>query len=160
MTHIRSAEERFAWMKTMDARISSATIILEDEAGRALIVKANYKRYWTFPGGMIDAGETPKQAAIREVREEVGLTIDSDSITFAWVASRTSKMAQTLQFVFKAVLPADMLDQIKLQASEIDEWRLVSKADALSQNIHYAKVIDLWAHDFSDGYVEQTFTID
>ena len=29
---------------------------------------------WAFPGGRIDAGETPEEAARREVSEEVGLT--------------------------------------------------------------------------------------
>jgi len=30
---------------------------------------------WSFPGGKIEAGETPEQAAIREVREEVSAEI-------------------------------------------------------------------------------------
>ena len=32
---------------------------------------------WEVPGGGIDDGETPKQAAIREVKEESGLEIDN-----------------------------------------------------------------------------------
>ena len=152
-------KERFAWLKTMDARVGSASVILEDEDGQALIVKANYKSYWTFPGGIIDKGETPKEAAIREVREEVGLTIDPATVTFAWVASRSSHVAQTLQFVFKAKLPASAIDHIKMQSSEIEDWRFVSKDDVLSEDIHYAKAVDLWARDFSDGYTEQTFAI-
>ena len=33
-----------------------------------------------FPGGRIDSGESPEQAALRELDEEVGLKIDSDQI--------------------------------------------------------------------------------
>lgn len=31
---------------------------------------------WEFPGGKIEEGETPQQAAVRECREETGLAID------------------------------------------------------------------------------------
>lgn len=33
-----------------------------------------------FPGGRIDAGETPEQAALRELEEEAGLQLDSSQI--------------------------------------------------------------------------------
>lgn len=35
---------------------------------------------WALPGGRIDAGETPEQAALRELAEEVGLQLDPDAV--------------------------------------------------------------------------------
>ena len=47
------------------------------EAGRPefLVVTARRRRdEWVFPKGHIEAGETPEQAAVREVHEESGVT--------------------------------------------------------------------------------------
>jgi 8-oxo-dGTP diphosphatase len=37
-----------------------------------------YKDYWEFPGGKIEVGETPEQALIREIKEELATTIQPE----------------------------------------------------------------------------------
>jgi len=39
-----------------------------------------HARQWAFPGGRIDQGETPLQAALRETHEEVGLALTADDL--------------------------------------------------------------------------------
>lgn len=58
----------------------AARVILVDNANRLLLVRghdpAEPARHWWFTlGGGIDPGESPAQAAVREVREEAGLEL-------------------------------------------------------------------------------------
>lgn len=40
----------------------------------------NHPGQWALPGGRIDAGETPEQAALRELEEEVGASLSANSV--------------------------------------------------------------------------------
>jgi ADP-ribose pyrophosphatase YjhB (NUDIX family) len=45
--------------------------------GHWLMIRNTYgRRHWTFPGGKVERGEHPREAALREVREEVGIVLD------------------------------------------------------------------------------------
>ena len=45
---------------------------------KLLVVRLGYdNKEWVLPGGKIDWDETPEQAAVREIKEEVGIVIDT-----------------------------------------------------------------------------------
>jgi ADP-ribose pyrophosphatase YjhB (NUDIX family) len=49
--------------------------IVVDQHGNVLLIKRNDTRTFAPPGGAVDAGELPSDAAAREVREETGLIV-------------------------------------------------------------------------------------
>jgi len=55
---------------------SAAALVLTRRAGS---LRAHAGQ-WALPGGRIDEGETPEQAALRELHEEVGLQLGNDSL--------------------------------------------------------------------------------
>ena len=62
--------------------LPSVAVILRDDA-RILLVRQSDHGQWGLLGGGIDPGESPRDAAIRETREEVGLEIDLGHIVGA-----------------------------------------------------------------------------
>ncbi len=64
-----------------------AVVVVPDEDGRAAVLltrrASGLRRHggqWALPGGRLDPGETPETAALRELEEEVGLTLSPTSL--------------------------------------------------------------------------------
>jgi 8-oxo-dGTP diphosphatase len=59
-----------------DAPLTASLVALWTDDGRLLLVFDRRRQCWELPGGMIDAGESPRQAAVRELHEESGYQVD------------------------------------------------------------------------------------
>lgn len=62
----------------------SALLILNDDKTKFLAVKNNDPSvpYWLTPGGKIEAGETPEEALVREIKEELNCEVEKESLKY------------------------------------------------------------------------------
>lgn len=149
----KEATKRFLAKRV--ARPASAGVIVENDEGKALVLKAHYKPYWSFPGGWIEHGQTPRMAALRELEEETSLVLDEDDVSFTLTVARHSDIMQTYQFIFKANEPVDVNAEITLQANEIAEYAFVSKQQVNDEPLVYGGAVQAWAAGDEAGYYEQ-----
>ena len=99
---------------------------LLNSKGKILVQKRNenLKRNpgkWAFTGGAVDTGETSLEGAIREIKEEIGITVNNDEIEYLLSLKREKG------FVDVWLVKKDVsIDEIVLQKDEVSEVKWVS----------------------------------
>ncbi len=94
-----------------------AGVVLFDADGRVLLVHQNYGHHrWTLPGGMFETGESPADAALREVFEEVGVRVELGALIGAYYVRRAKP---GIRFVFRARIVDDAAP--RLSDDELDD---------------------------------------
>ncbi|CDQ39251.1 MULTISPECIES: RNA deprotection pyrophosphohydrolase [Virgibacillus] len=101
-----------------------------------------------FPGGKVEKGETPEQAAIREVKEETGGLIDT--LTYIgqyFVAGKRENVIKNVYFAsIHALEPQDsyfetdgpvIVDNIPLNVKHQNGYSFIMKDDVLEHCIQY-----------------------
>lgn len=59
------------------SRKPSASALVRDDAGRVLLLRRPDNGLWTIPTGGLKRGETVRECAVRECREETGIEIET-----------------------------------------------------------------------------------
>jgi len=98
-----------------------------NEKNEILFVKANYKDYWSIPGGVVEGNESPRSGCLREVKEEVGLDLQSLKLLCIDYISDIDINGENLQFVFFAGrISQNEINSIKLGEDEVLDWRFMT----------------------------------
>ena len=127
-------------------RIIVHTLITID--GKYLVTKRSkeettFPEYWDIPGGLVEYGELPKDAVIRETMEEVGLNIIPTKVIHEDSNLDKEKDLIFIRLVYLCELNDD-IKNIKLQEEEHSECRLINSLDELKNEKISPFLIDLF----------------
>jgi 8-oxo-dGTP pyrophosphatase MutT (NUDIX family) len=108
---------------TLPRKRMGSAVLLRDAGGRILLVEPAYKDYWELPGGAVEADESPYDAAVRELKEELGLSVTPGRLLVVdWVPPRLGR-TEGIMFVYDGgVLDPVEAPEIHIPADELRSW--------------------------------------
>lgn len=63
------------WFRLTRGLTLGVRVMVQNQRGEILLVRHTYAPGWLLPGGGVERGEIPEEAAVREVLEETGVTV-------------------------------------------------------------------------------------
>jgi 8-oxo-dGTP pyrophosphatase MutT (NUDIX family) len=85
--------------------LSTAAGVVLDDAGRVLLGRRSDSGIWALPGGIIDPGEEPADAAVREIFEETGVIAVPETLVAVTVSGpityQNGDLVQYLEVLFR-----------------------------------------------------------
>ena len=125
---------RRAFIEILNARMPKKRVIaqglLRSTEGQVLLCQLTYKRDWDLPGGIVDPGESPAHCVVREIEEELGLTIPVQGLLAVnWLPPYRGWDDALLCLFDLGVVQAHVVHGITLMRREIRDVHWVKPAD-------------------------------
>ena len=108
------------WLRLKGQPLRSVAVAVWHN-GKVLKVRHSYRPGWSLPGGAVQQGEDPRFAACREVREEVGLSLQPNDLTLLTKSQRGSCQYHVYEYRLGE------RPQIKIDNWEIVEARFLDR---------------------------------
>lgn len=96
---------------------TSGSLLAVWHDGELMLVKNSYRRQYSLPGGYMHRGESPVQAASRELGEEVGLHIPPEAIRQTFTAVRDFEFREDKVTISETVL--DVRPKLTIDKREV-----------------------------------------
>ena len=109
----------------------ASTVLFFDESDRVLVVEPTYVDFMELPGGSVELDESPRQAAVREVKEELGLDRNPGRLlAMDWVPPRPGRSEGLIAVFDGGRLTPDEIAGIRLPAHELRSYVFLPAAEA------------------------------
>lgn len=104
-----------------------AHVLMRHPDGRILLCDTAFKADWELPGGVVEPGEAPRDGAVREVREELGIDLAVGGLLVAdWLPPYLG-WDDAVEMIFDGgLVTEDQLAGFSLQENEIRGIELVT----------------------------------
>lgn len=123
------ANSREGFIALLNAGLPTKRIIaqglLRDADDRILLCRLTYKPEWDLPGGVVEVGESPADGLVRELQEELGITVTVNGlVTVNWLPAWRGWDDACVMLFDLGVAEASVTDTMHLQPTEIAgvEW--------------------------------------
>ncbi|MFB7510418.1 NUDIX hydrolase, partial [Streptomyces broussonetiae] len=114
------------------AETLAAGVLLFDEHDRVLLVDPTYKPGWEFPGGVVERGEAPARAGMREVAEETGIELRDVPrlLVVDWERPAPPGFGGLRLLFDGGRLERDEASRVLLPGPELRGWRFATEQEA------------------------------
>jgi ADP-ribose pyrophosphatase YjhB (NUDIX family) len=122
--------------------------LVTDDDGRVLLVRRAHDPFdgcWDIPGGFCELREHPADAAVREVREETGLAVETTGLLGMWVDDYGDTGQVTLNVYFHARVTGGSERPQPGEVAELGWFAAAELPREVAFPDHQRLVLEAWA---------------